>query len=134
MTAPSVDYLIDSSVLIPYLRQRRDIVVRLDALPNTFISPTVIAELAYGAYRSRDPMRAMGSVTAVVGAMPAVTIDSDIGYDFAEIKSALVATNQLIPDNDIWIAVTAMAHGMTLITRDAHFNRIVPYGLVHELW
>lgn len=61
-------------------------------------------------------------------------IDVGIGLDFAETKHTLMTTNLLIPDNDIWIAVTAMAYGMTLITRDAHISRIAPYRLTYQLW
>ena len=134
MSTPSVSYLIDSSIFITYLRGRQDIVLRLDALPNKFISPSVIAELAFGARRSRDPQRALANVSTVIGPLPVVDIVGDIGYDFAEVKNGLVVTNQLIPDTDIWIAVTAMAYKMTLVTRDAHFSRITPYGLALDRW
>jgi len=50
------------------------------------------------------------------------------------VKNALVTTNQIIPDNDIWIAVTALAYNLTLITRDNHFSRLAPYGLSYHIW
>jgi tRNA(fMet)-specific endonuclease VapC len=31
---------------------------------------------------------------------------------------------QPIPENDIWIAAIAEQHGLTLVTKDAHFNAI----------
>ena len=127
-------YLIDSSILIPYIRQNQSIVTRLDALPGKFVSPTIVAELAYGAHRSHAPHEGITKVTATLAALPVVVLDQAIALDFAELKSALVSTNQLIPDNDMWIAVTAMAYGITLIARDGHFSRIVPYGLSCQLW
>jgi predicted nucleic acid-binding protein len=30
----------------------------------------------------------------------------------------------LIADNDLWIAATALAKDLTLVTRDQHFSRI----------
>lgn len=30
----------------------------------------------------------------------------------------------MIPTSDIWIAAVAVAHGATLVTNDAHFNRV----------
>lgn len=71
---------------------------------------------------------------ALVRTATVLNIDERIGYDFAAIKSTLASTNQLIPDNDIWIAVTAMAYDLTLVTRDAHFSRIAAYGLVVDQW
>ncbi len=134
MSSQTREYLIDSSVLIPYPRQNNAIIARLNTLPNKLISPTIVAELAYGAYRSRDPIDGMRKVESLINRLPVVEVDSGIGYDFAEMKNALVITNQLIPDNDIWIAVTAISYDLTLITRDAHFTRIGPYGLSYQLW
>ena len=134
MGTPSPEFLIDSSVLISYLRGNQSIRARVDALTNRYTSPTVIAELAYGAYRAPDSAASLTCVEALVANLAVVEIDQGIGHDFAETKIALVTMNQLIPDNDIWIAVTAMAYGMTLVSRDAHFDRIVPYGLAHQLW
>jgi len=128
------EYVIDSSILIPYIRRNPAIVARLDALSNQYVTPTIVAELAYGAYRSRDPIDGMQRVEAVIDQLPSVEIDLGIGYDFAEVKNALTRTNQLIPDNDIWIAVAAISYGMTLIARDAHFSRLSPFGLSYQLW
>ncbi len=128
------EYVIDSSILIPYIRRNPAIVARLDALPNQYVTPTIVAELAYGAYRSRDPIDGIQRVEAVIDQLPSVEIDIGIGYDFAEVKNALTRTNQLIPDNDIWIAVTAISYGMTLIARDAHFSRLSTFGLSYQLW
>ena len=36
-----------------------------------------------------------------------------------------------IPENDIWIAATAMQYNLTLITRDSHFNYVS--GLSFEM-
>ena len=97
MSSQSRKYLIDSSILIPYIRRNQVFVTRLDALPDKYISPTVVAELAFGAYRSHDPVDGIQRVEAVVNLLPALPIDTGIGYNFAEMKNALVRTNQLIP-------------------------------------
>ena len=107
---------------------------RLDALPNKFVSPTIVAELAYGASRSTDPQGGMARVTMVLAPFPVLPIDQAIGYSFAAVKNFLVTRNQLIPDNDIWIASVAIVYGLTLIARDAHFSRLVPYGLQFQAW
>jgi len=134
MSNQSREFLIDSSILIPYIRGNQAFVVRLDALSGKFISPTVVAELVFGAYRLRDPIDGIRKIEAVVNLMPQVDIYTGVGYDFAQMKNALVSTNQLFPDNDIWIAVTTIAYDLTLIARDAHFTRLIPYGLQCQLW
>jgi tRNA(fMet)-specific endonuclease VapC len=37
-----------------------------------------------------------------------------------------------IPENDIWIAASAMEHGLILATRDGHFNEV--NDLIVEIW
>jgi tRNA(fMet)-specific endonuclease VapC len=37
-----------------------------------------------------------------------------------------------IPENDLWIAATASEHGLVLVTRDEHFDRVE--GLLVERW
>jgi len=36
-----------------------------------------------------------------------------------------------IPTNDVWIAATAMQHGLGVLTTDAHFTRIRQVAVVH---
>jgi predicted nucleic acid-binding protein len=134
MTTPPARYLVDSSILIPYMRRNQAVVVRLNAVPNTYISPTIIAEIAFGAHRSRDPQDGMQRVNNIMQQMPSVAIIPPMGLAFATLKNNLVMRNQLIPDSDLWIAVTAMAYSMTLIARDAHFSRLAPYGLLFQQW
>jgi tRNA(fMet)-specific endonuclease VapC len=43
----------------------------------------------------------------------------------------LLDTN-VVPENDIWISAIARQHGLTLVTRDAHFEQVD--GLQVELW
>jgi tRNA(fMet)-specific endonuclease VapC len=50
--------------------------------------------------------------------------DVAIARRYAEIRSYLRARGLLIADNDLWIAATALTHDLTLVSRDAHFDRI----------
>lgn len=54
MASVNSGHLVDTSVLIPYMRRNQPFVTRLDALPDEYLSPTVVAEMAYGAHRSND--------------------------------------------------------------------------------
>lgn len=134
MIGPTRNHLIDSSVVIPYIRQNPSIVSRLDTTPDKYLSPTIVVEIAYGAYRSKQPGEGLKRVDAVTSKIPILRLDGDIGFAVADLKNALVKRNQLIPDNDIWIAATAIFYTMTLIARDGHFARLAPFGLNYEQW
>ena len=43
---------------------------------------------------------------------------------YGDIRLSLALKGQPIPENDLWIAATARQYGMTVLTSDAHFERI----------
>jgi tRNA(fMet)-specific endonuclease VapC len=43
---------------------------------------------------------------------------------YGEIKNALRAKGRPIPENDLWIAALSLQYGLTVVTRDDHFNAI----------
>ena len=51
-------------------------------------------------------------------------IDDDTSVFYAKITDGLKRAGTTIPSNDVWIAATAMQHGLILLTADAHFQRI----------
>lgn len=51
---------------------------------------------------------------------------------YGEIKAQLRRKGNPIPENDIWIAATAMEHDPTVLTGDKHFEIIEVLKL--ELW
>ncbi|HEX6798062.1 MAG TPA: PIN domain-containing protein [Ktedonobacterales bacterium] len=61
-----------------------------------------------------------------------VLLDSTTADLYGDMRHDLAARGLLIPDNDTWIAATAVQYGLTLARRDAHFTRIA--GLHAELW
>ena len=56
-------------------------------------------------------------------------VDEETSHFFATIYVTLRKSGQQIPMNDLWIAATAMQHGLRLVTKDEHFRRI-PHILV----
>jgi len=51
-------------------------------------------------------------------------IDEDTAEFYAEIKNGLKKKGRPIPTNDIWIAATALQHGLKLYTNDRHFKYV----------
>ena len=61
-----------------------------------------------------------------------LSCDEVTGDIYGQIKVQLRTKGRPIPENDIWIAATAMQHGLTLVTRDRHFQEID--GLALATW
>ena len=53
-----------------------------------------------------------------------VTTDAKTAEHYAEIFKRLRAKGTPIPTNDMWIAASAMQHGLAVCTRDEHFRNI----------
>ncbi|NOS75026.1 MAG: PIN domain-containing protein [Methyloglobulus sp.] len=51
-------------------------------------------------------------------------MDEGTAEFYCLILDQLKNNGTLIPTNDIWIAAVAFQHGMTMYTKDQHFNKI----------
>ena len=50
--------------------------------------------------------------------------DVAVAREYGVLKRRLKEKGRPLPENDIWIAAAAKRHGMTLVTRDRHFEEV----------
>jgi len=53
-----------------------------------------------------------------------ITLDDETAEFYAQIFSELRQKGRPIPSNDLWLAASALQHGLALATYDEHFNNI----------
>ena len=53
-----------------------------------------------------------------------VDVDEDTAVRYAAIHTVLRSAGTPIPTHDMWIAASAMQHGLRLLTLDRHFEKI----------
>jgi len=63
------------------------------------------------------------------GSYKILTIDRNVIEAYCRIYRQLKEKGNLLPDADLIIAATAIAHNLVLETEDAHFLRLKPLGL-----
>ena len=85
------------------------------------ITFTVAGELACG--QSASPKR---DWERLCRRYPILPWSSDVSWQYGEIYRALAAKGQLIGANDMWIAATALVHGMAVVTNNGDEFSCVP--------
>lgn len=97
-----------------------------------YVSSIALGELFYGANLSNQPAQGIADVHTLAQTLTIFVPDLATAEIYGIIKQRLRAAGQMIPENDLWIAATAMQHQVVLATRDQHFNRVS--GLLVETW
>jgi tRNA(fMet)-specific endonuclease VapC len=92
-----------------------------------------MAELLFGALRSRNMAVNLAVVRAFAGAFRSLDFDTDAAEVYATIRADLASKGTPIGPNDLLIAAIGLANGLTLVTHNSiEFSRVA--GLTLEDW
>ena len=119
--------LLDTNVLIRFLKDDEPLADRIESAESVIIHPVVYSEFVNGlnpkTAKGASARRSLeGFLDADVVDSVAVTTYTSVYY--TKIYQHLKALGEMIPQNDIWIAASALEHGFELLTHDGHFSRI----------
>jgi tRNA(fMet)-specific endonuclease VapC len=131
-----MSFLLDTNTCIYYLNQSHPGVVRRLAAAGpeeVAVSSLTVAELYFGAARSARPEANRGVLAAFLRELRSIPFDDRCGERFGAIRAERLATGRPVPDFDLAIAATALAHGLTLVSADRRHLSALP-GLVVEDW
>jgi len=123
--------LLDTNVVIEFFRGNSSIKSRLQKESFLTIPYVVLGELYLGAYRSQNAAKHTQQIKRLLENCNVLIADAETAETYARIKAALLQKGKPIPENDIWIAATALQYGMRLVTRDNHFTEIEKLQLEH---
>jgi len=124
--------LLDTNAVIALQKAEPDFLQFLDSDDELLIPAIVIGELYLGAYNSLRVSENVKVVDEFATDNTVLPCDAETGKQFGQIRYQLKVKGRPIPENDIWIAAIAIQHGLTLVTRDEHFNDVD--GLQVEKW
>jgi tRNA(fMet)-specific endonuclease VapC len=120
--------LIDTDVLVDLERGVVNPAVdRAIGIEDRAISVITVSELLHGVHRASGARRARRSafVEHLLAGIRAIEITEQIARVHADVWAQLAAEGQSIGAHDLWIAATAVAHGMGLATGNAsEFQRV----------
>ena len=92
------------------------------------ISAVTVSELLHGVHRARGAQRTRRTafVEHLLAGIRAIEITEQIARVHAEIWAQLAVRGEVIGAHDLWIAATALAHGMGLASGNGREFKRVP--------
>lgn len=120
--------LLDTSVLIASEDGRA---LDESSLPDeAAISTVTIAELHVGVLAAVDlEVRSRRLVTLEAASdVETLPVDDEVAAAWALLRVALGQARRRVNVNDLWIAATALAHDLPVVTQDGDFETIAEFG------
>ena len=120
--------LIDTSLLVDAERRQRSLGETLGRRDRA-ISVITASELLHGVHRARKGAiraRRAAFVEHLLSALEPIPITATVARAHAEIWAELERKGKPIGAHDLWIAATALSHGMGLATINARDFKRVP--------
>lgn len=118
--------IVDTSAYSMARKGQPDVAQALQSADLIALNPVVVGELLAG-FRGGGRRRENEAELEKFLSNPRVSllpIDRDTAERYAAIAGSLREAGTPIPTNDIWIAASAMQHGLALVTTDAHFLKV----------
>lgn len=125
-------YLVDTNIVVAYFAGERPLLDRFETAAEINASVVTLGELVYGAMKSSRPQENLLRLEQLRSAVALLRCDAETARRYGELKNELRRKGRPIPENDIWIAATALQHGLTLVTRDSDFEHVE--GIDRETW
>lgn len=116
--------ILDTSVFIASEARRP---LRREAIPDVVsVSVVTIGELRAGVLRARNADERDARLSTLLAAreLAPLPIDENVAHVWARLRVALAEAGRRMPANDAWIAATAMAHGVPIVTQDADYDDV----------
>jgi tRNA(fMet)-specific endonuclease VapC len=122
MTGNSI--ILDTNIVIELFRGNKIVIESLVKQEKIYLPTTCLGELYLGAYRSSNVSKKLQEIKSFLNSCIILNIDGATSEKYAIIKTSLLNKEKPIPENDIWIAATALHYGIPLFTFDEHFNEV----------
>ena len=116
--------LLDTNVITKMLNNDSDAIKLVQKIEKLYTSSIVAGELYYAAINSSRSESNLDIFRKALSYMEIVPVDDAVCMSYAEIKYDLKKKGKPIPDNDIWIAASALVHDLSIASFDKHFSEI----------
>lgn len=119
--------LLDTSAYSAFMKGHAEIKSALQESEEIFLNAVVLGELLAGFTKGRRRKKNEDELKKFLASPRAGILDltEETAERYAVILNELWRSGTPIPTNDIWIAASAMEHGLHLLTTDGHYQKVV---------
>lgn len=118
--------LVDTNAYAAFKKDEYVAVATFRAVEYIGVNITVLGELFSGFKGGNKELQNKKELEQFLDSprVNVIILDEETAEFYAKIFWDLKKKGKPIPTNDIWIAASAMRHGLSLFTYDEHFNNI----------
>lgn len=117
-------YVVDTSAVIAFRRGYRLAYECFEQSEILYLPSVVRGELFYGCHFSENAARSLAELEELLPVFVSIEVTDAMAQIYGRLKCQLRKNGTPIPENDIWIASTAVHLELPLLAQDAHFSRI----------
>lgn len=130
-----MSFLLDTDTCSVHLKTAAGLTSRLvQHAGRLHVSIITVGELMTWARRRNAPTRRLVGIEAFLHDVATLPVDEQVANTFAGLRAEQLDTGRLTPSTDLWIAATAIAHGLTLVTHNTRdYESILGLSLVDWL-
>jgi predicted nucleic acid-binding protein len=96
------------------------------------ISAVTLGELRLGVLQAKDPQTASRRLSSyqVAERFEALAVDEAVSDAWALLVSRLRAAGRKVPVSDSWVAATAIAHRVPIVTQDSDYDAMLDVQVI----
>lgn len=119
--------MLDTSAYSAFMRGHPEIRSVLQQVEEIAVNPVILGELLAGFMRGGRRAKNEEELLTFLSSprVSVLDVDGDTAERYAVIIDSLWVAGTPIPTNDVWIAASAMQHGLRILTADAHYRKVV---------
>ncbi len=126
------EFLLDTNIVSAALDGDPNVWAEIANADQVLLVSVVAGELYFGAINSAHPDQNYQQIENFISSVAVLPIDIEVARRYGRMGWELQKAGTKIPQNDMWVAATALRHGLTLSTRDSHFQYV--QGLKTVAW
>ena len=118
--------LMDTSAYVAFLKGSPEVKEIVQQADEIVFNPVVLGELVAGFLMGGNEKRNRAILKDFLSSPRAIVveIDEETSERYAMIVKSLRMKGTPIPTNDLWIAASAMQHGLKVLTTDRHYLEV----------